>query len=73
MIRAKFKCEEIRYVEDCSHVYLVPVVNGSEENKNFYKWTPGGRIELNILRKETASHFEPGKEYYVDFTEVGGE
>lgn len=67
-VRAKFKCTSITHGEDSSSVVLSPVTNGSEENKTFYKWTPGGSIGLNILSKETAENFEPGKEYYVDFT-----
>lgn len=67
-VRAKFKCEEIRHNEANSNVVLRPVVSGSDENKAFYKWTPGGECNLSVLKRETADHFVPGKEYYVDFT-----
>ena len=51
-----------------SVVELSPVVSGSEENKEFYKWTPSGRIELGTINEKAAAEFEIGKEYYVDFT-----
>lgn len=49
-------------------VNLSPVIIGSEENKDFYKWTPSGRIELGTLNPKAAEQFEIGKEYYVEFT-----
>lgn len=51
-----------------TEVELSAVYNGSEENKKYFKWTPNGKIVLGILNEEAASMFEPGKEYYVDFT-----
>ena len=27
-----------------------PVVDGSEENKKFFKWTPTGRLELGTVQ-----------------------
>ena len=70
MVRAKFKCDFVQKFEDTAIVSLLPVTNGSEENKKFYKWTPGGSIGLNVVSHETANRFVPGKEYYVDFTEA---
>lgn len=49
-------------------VTLYPVNGNSEENASFFKWTPSGKIELGVLNPEAAKQFEPGKEYYVDFT-----
>jgi hypothetical protein len=67
-VRAKMKCISITNTADSATARLEPVVSGSEENKSFYRWTPGGHIELNMIHKDTAKQFEPGKEYYVDFT-----
>lgn len=53
---------------DASRVTLSPVTSGSEENKAFYKWTPGGSIQLETVNTEAAKQFEPGVEFYVDFT-----
>ena len=73
MVRAKFVCRLVEKTcpeADYSTVVLDPVISGSKENEAFYEATPGGGIELQIVRNETAQLFEPGKEYYVDFTPV---
>lgn len=71
MIRAKFIVDSVAKTR-FSHntIRLTPVTNGSEENKNFYTWTPAGSIELSVVSDDTASKFEVGKEYYVDFTQA---
>jgi hypothetical protein len=70
MVRAKFKVESITENSDNCSIKLSPVTVGSKENEEFYKWTPSGNIELNVLKKETANKFVVGKEYYIDFTEA---
>lgn len=49
-------------------VELKAFYDGSEENKQYFKWTPNGSVTLGILNPSAAAIFEPGKEYYVDFT-----
>jgi hypothetical protein len=49
-------------------VELHAVYNGSDENKQYFRYTPNGNITLGILNPSAAALFEPGKEYYVDFT-----
>lgn len=51
-------------------IVLQPVSSGSAENESFYRWTPGGRIELAVVKEETANQFELGAEYYIDFTKA---
>lgn len=71
MVRAKFKVDSVTHGNDSSAVYLSPVYGNDDpehENTKFYKWTPGGQISLQVVRRETAERFELGKEYYVDFT-----
>jgi hypothetical protein len=48
-------------------IKLSPVYSNSPENKEFYKWTPCGQIELGTVNPEAAKQFELGKE---DFTAV---
>jgi hypothetical protein len=48
-------------------IKLNPVMNGSDENKEFYKYSPSGSIELGTMNEGAATQFEIGKEYYVDF------
>jgi hypothetical protein len=43
------------------------VSDGSQENKEFYASTPYGNITMQAVRDDL---FEPGKSYYVDFSEA---
>jgi hypothetical protein len=68
MTRCKFKCESKTIFASGASVILNPVVSGSEENKTFYQYTPGGQLKLEIVNNEVAKQFEPGKEYYIDIS-----
>lgn len=74
MVRAKFVVKEISRAKysaaskETQVIKLSPVIDGSEENKKFYAFTPIGSIELATLNPEAGNQFELGKEYYVDFT-----
>jgi hypothetical protein len=71
-VRAKFVCRSVskskhwdgtnRFLFTAS---LQPVTGGTDENKSFFEATPQGSIELGAFLPDA---FEPGKEYYVDFT-----
>lgn len=68
-VRAKFKVLSITESEGgLKTARLSPVTSGSPENEAFYKWTPGGGIELSTLNPAAAEHFVPGRQFYVDFT-----
>ena len=67
-VRAKFKVEQVTRTVSWAEVKLQPVTSGSDENKQFYRWTPGGSIHLATINPEAAAQFEPGKEFYIDFT-----
>jgi hypothetical protein len=69
MVRAKFVVDKIgktRY--GYGEIKLSPVSGGSEENKQFWQYTPSGEITLNVSNPAALEKFEVGKEYYVDFT-----
>ena len=68
MVRAKFKCEQVITFESGATVKLHPVHEGSEENEEFYKYTPGGELSLMTINLQAAKQFIPGKEYYIDIT-----
>jgi hypothetical protein len=71
--RVKFICSTVGTVREdsgVSHIHFYPVYHGCEENERFFAATPGGAIELAVVRREAASFFQPGKSYYVDFTEA---
>ncbi len=73
-VRAKFYVSSLKQTkmgmgsEVGTVIELYPVMNGSDENKEFYKYTPSGKLELGTVNEEAAKQFEIGKEYYVDFT-----
>lgn len=70
MVRAKFVISHIQKNDDGSiNVNAYPVSSGSEENKAFNDYTPGGNLQLHIAAgKPAQEQFIDGKEYYLDFT-----
>ena len=76
MIRAKFYVGSNepngaeREEDKGNRITLNAVTSGSPENETFYKWTPSGNIVLETINPAAAEQFVPGKEFYVDFTEV---
>lgn len=72
-VRAKFLCKTVEVntgAENEGSVILEPVISAvdNEENDQFFRYTPDGRIEMSILNPSALSQFEAGKEYYVDFS-----
>ena len=68
-VRAKMKCEVVEPTgasDGGGTVRLSPVINGSAENEQFYKYTPGGNLILSTINQAAFDQFEVGKEYYVD-------
>jgi len=62
------KCRQVTSEEGGTHsVEMYPVTGGSEENDKFFKFTPGGKLELCVLNKQ---NFEPGKEYIITIDEA---
>jgi hypothetical protein len=68
MVRCKFVCVSKTECGDTVHIYMQPVYDGSKENKEFFKYTPGGEISLNVVNPEAAKQIEQGKEYYIDIS-----
>jgi hypothetical protein len=67
MVRAKFRCDEVAKTVSGQTVRMSPVTsNGGEENAKFFKYTPFGKLEMGTINQDIV--FEPGKEYYLDFT-----
>lgn len=75
-VRAKFKVQSIKRSsgwggnKEVQTIELVPVTGGSDENTRFYAATPGGKIELSVVRAEVGNRFDIGDEFYVDFTKA---
>lgn len=66
-VRAKFYVAEKTQTTSGDRVVLQAVCRG-EENKQWSKYTPSGRIELSVLNEVAVEQFVVGDEMYVDFT-----
>ena len=69
-MRCKVVCSAKIPSDEGVYLKFYPVYTGSDENKEFFKYTPGGVVNFNIVNQATADRFEVGKEYYVDFSEA---
>lgn len=67
-MRAKFKVAAITHMENGAEIRMQPVTDGSPENKEFFKWTPGGEIKIALVKEELVAGIKPGQAFYVDFT-----
>ena len=73
-VRAKMRCESLEISNNASGepnggtVRLTPVVSGSEENRQFFQYTPGGVLQFQTINKAAFDQFKLGSEYYVDVT-----
>jgi hypothetical protein len=68
-VRAKFRVKENKQpIAGQSSITLEPVTGGSEENDSFFKYTPGGKILLEVVNPAAAEQFVVGADFYVDFT-----
>ena len=75
MVRAKFRVSSYetrldRGTEELRTIKMGVVVDGSEENKKFFKYTPYGEIKIGTLNRAAWEQFPLGAEMYVDFTPV---
>lgn len=76
MVRAKFKVQSVERSADPSvergtdhgRVRLEAVTSGSPENESFFRWTPAGTIDLQIVNLAALDQFTEGQEVFVDFT-----
>ncbi len=77
MVRAKFVVSSITknapwQGRQTTTINLNPVysTDPNHENKKFWDATPSGTISLSVASAEAAAEFEPGEEFYVDFTKA---
>ena len=70
MTRCKFVCSWKQQNQNDDGVVLSfnVVTTGSDENKQFFKFTPGGLLQFYTVNAQAAAQFELGKEYYLDIT-----
>lgn len=72
-VRAKFKVDEVTdYGYGAKRVKLSAVYShdrNSEDNQ-FSQATPSGSIEMMVTNPDALEFIQPGKSYYVDFSEA---
>jgi len=71
VVRCKFVCNSkssLSNEDDGFYIGFMPVYAGSKENEEFFKYTPAGQLELQLVNKATADQIECGKEYYIDIS-----
>ena len=68
-VKAKFNVAELTKYGNGGggKVVLMPVVGNTEENKEFWKYTPSGKIEMQNDNPEAHKQFEEMSEIYVTF------
>lgn len=70
--RAKFTVDEVtlhRYGGRTIRMYPV-CADEIPENQRFNDATPSGELKMCVNNQEASKHFNPGDEFYVDFTKV---
>lgn len=70
-MRAKFLVDSVTtHAGGGNTVKMRPVNGNSEENKDFWKYTPSGNLEMFVNNPKAQEFFVAGAEYYIDFTPV---
>ncbi|MCW5315628.1 hypothetical protein GTQ43_20845 [Nostoc sp. KVJ3] len=68
-MRAKFKVVSVTNYANCHQTAkLEAVTNTSEENKDFWKFTPYAELTIDVSNTEAQDFFIAGREYYLDFS-----
>lgn len=74
VLRCKVRVSEVLHVKESDgttnqeRVKLCAVYDGSEENKQWSKWTPSANFELYINNAAAFGKLSNGHEFYIDFT-----
>jgi len=76
-MRAKMKLTEVKrtgYGEDLQFSAVCRndgyPVDGRDENNTFAKFTPCANLTMTINNPDLLGKFNPGEEFYLDFTKV---
>lgn len=70
-VRAKFKVDTVTLHTNGENIKMSAVCyDDNDENKSFSKWTPTGSYEMFVNNEKIFGVFQPGQEYYLDFTPV---
>ncbi|GAB1358558.1 hypothetical protein MASR1M31_03360 [Porphyromonadaceae bacterium] len=66
-VKAKFNVAELTKYGNGGggKVVLMPVVGNTDENQEFWKYTPAGQLEMVIDNPEAFNEFEEMGEFYL--------
>lgn len=82
VVRTKFYVSEIKQAKNnygsqegdlLTTVKLNAVTGTSEENRNFFRFTPTGSIDLGLVAPSVVAEFHIGQEFYVEFIPIAHE
>jgi hypothetical protein len=77
IVRCKMRVNEVTHSLDADgsvrqeRVKLYAVTSGSDENKEWAKYTPWANFEIGIDNPEAMNKLSQGHEFYVDLTPAG--
>lgn len=70
-IRAKFTVESVNHLAYGDHIVKMSArYSDSPEDNQFAKATPSGSLEMWVSNPDALDFLEPGKQYYLDFSEA---
>lgn len=69
-VSAKFKVSSVEDFGQFRVVKLAAVSATSEENMDWSKWTPSGKIEMSITNPDAFNQFAAGDDFYLTFTKA---
>lgn len=76
VMRAKMQVQKVERFPQSDRVSMICVAaktypeDGSDEDNTFAKFSPSGELSLTIANPALIGVIEPGKKFYVDFTEA---
>ena len=75
-VLARFRCIEIKHLvtgsptDQMATITLIPVYNDGKGNESWSKYTPSGKLEMNVTNPSAIAAFELGKSYQLEFTPI---
>lgn len=75
-VKARFRCTEIKNLLTSSPtdvlatITMIPVYGDGKGNESWSKYTPSGKLEMNVTNPAAIAGFELGKTYELTFAPV---
>lgn len=67
VVKAKFEVVSIEHLVGAKNVKMQAVIGGSEENKEWSKFTPSGNLSIYVTTEAFADAV-PGDQYHLTFS-----